>query len=94
MRSNELRKVVINMQNDGLSYGEISGILNISRQGVVNLCNYQLILHKKRGPKEKINGFTSYQVKREVLKIKISGEKVTAAKFINNCNLNICKSTY
>ena len=82
MRSNELRKVVINMRNDGLSYGEISGILNISRQSVINMCNYQLILHKKRGPKEKINGFTSYLVKREVLNIKMSEEKVTTAKII------------
>ena len=66
MKSNELRKVVINMRNDGLSYGEISGILNISRQSVINMCNYQLILHKKkRGPKEKINGFTSYRVKEK-----------------------------
>ena len=81
MRSNELRKIVINMQNEGLSYGEIFLILNISRQSVINMCNYQLILHKKkRGPKERINGFTSYRVKRKVLNIKMSGEKVTLAK--------------
>jgi len=94
MKSNDVRILVKNMRNTGRSYGEIAGILHISRQSVRNLCNYKLnAVKKKRGPKLKINRFTSYLIQREVANIKCSGKKVTTTKIISNCNLNISQST-
>ena len=94
MRSNEIREIAKNLRNDGRSYGEIARTLHISRQSVYNLCNYKLsAVKKKRGPKQKIIGFTLYRMQREVGNIKSSGKKVTTTKIIANCNLDISQAT-
>ena len=42
------------MKNDGKSYAHIARTLNVSNQGVVTLCNYQLKVILKNDERRKI----------------------------------------
>ena len=82
------------MRNNGKSYGDISAALYITRQSARHLCKYEMKISKmKRGLKEKITGFNSYRVHREIQNIKKFKENVTTTNIIRNCNLDISKST-
>lgn len=90
MWSEKIRNVAENLRNAGKSYNEIATILNISKQSARNLCLYKpKSIKKKTGPKDKINGFTSYRIRREVNNLKKSEQKVTTTKIIQNCKLDI-----
>ena len=77
MKSKDIRNLAKEMRNNGKSYGDISAALHITRQSARHLCKYEIKISKmKRGPKEKITGFNSYRVHREIQNIKKFGENI------------------
>ena len=55
---------------------------------------YGIKLNKKStGPKPKVNSKMKYSIRREIALLRKYGKKVNTTKIINNCNLNISKTT-
>ena len=94
MRSEIERKLAKKLKLEGNTFSQISTILGISKDSVRNLYRYGIKLNKKSTrPKPKVNSKMKYSIRREIALLRKYGKKVNTTKIINNCNLNISKTT-
>ena len=94
MRYPELKSIAIKLRNENKSYGDIAGILGLSRQCVRNLVIYKnKIQKKKRGTKNKIGKSASLSIKRAIAALQENHEKVNSSKIKKNCGLDVSIST-
>ena len=90
MRSETERQMVCRLKSDGKGFNEISDLVNLSRNVVINMHYYNTqLLKKKRGPKFKLTSYEKLRIKRQVAKCKAAQEKVNASKIKISCYLDI-----
>lgn len=89
MRNLVERMQILKLRDEGLTYDEISGKLNLKWYDVRNVCHYKLKgIKKKTGPKHKITKAQRVSIKRQISLIQNNHEKVTSLKLIKECQLN------
>lgn len=82
------------LKNEGYNFSQISTILNITRSAARHCFIYTNTTNpKKRGPRAKFEKKHKLQVKREIGKLKLTGEKVNSTKLVKNCKLNFSTKT-
>ena len=94
MKTDQEKQLIIKWKNEEKSYSEISLMLNISRGLVTSLFRYKKkTIKKRRGPKYKLQKFEKVSINRQIFKLYLSQEQVTANKIKSLCNLNISISS-
>ena len=94
MKSDYLRKLVFKLNAEGKSYTEIANNLDISRNEVINLCNYMPRLNKKkRGPKCKFSKADELRIKRKIASLENSHQRITSNNLKNECDLTVSRRT-
>lgn len=94
MKSLELRSIVLNFKSEKKSYTEIANLLNISRNEVINLCNYMPKESKlKRGPKYKIQKSEKLCIKRKIASLQNIQQRITSNKLKKECDLSVSSRT-
>lgn len=94
MKSETLRFNVLKLKGKGKSYSEIANILNISRNQVVNMCQYDLkIMKKKRGPQFKLKKYDKLKIKRKISIFENNQERINSNKIKKQCCLDVSVRT-
>jgi len=90
MRSIDQKKLALRWKTEGKSYGDISKLLNITRNSAINLCYYKnKVMPKKRGPKFSLTKPQKLSMKRVIGKLKESNQRINSKKLKSECVLNI-----
>lgn len=88
-----LRKLVLLKHDSGESYGKISQDLKVKKSSVQYIIANRNRIKRKTGPKKKISTRSTRNIKRSINTWIKNGEKVTANKVKQTCNLNCSNKT-
>ena len=76
MKTEDERKFVLQLKEEGKSISEIQDILHLTRNEVKNLWSYvPKVCKKKRGPKSKLNKFDTLKIRRKICQLEENEEK-------------------
>lgn len=90
MRSKEQREIILNLKSQGKTFNEISIIMGISRNSVLNMYYYERkLIKKKRGPHFKLSSYHKLRIKRQLALFKKNEEKINSSKIKKSCYLEI-----
>lgn len=88
MISPDIRKLIINLRKEGYSYSQIADIAKISKSTAHSIVNGSHKVQKKKpGPKSLLKRADLTSIKRRVNILEDAGERVTANKIREECNL-------
>ena len=90
MRTEAEREIVFKLKMEGKSFNEISRIMNLTRNVIINMYYYdRQFVKKKCGPKFKLNSYQKLRIKRQVAQYKLAQEKINATKMKKACYLDV-----
>ena len=94
MYPDSFKIIAQNLRKSGKKFIEIGRLMNVSIHAARGLVvNKRQSMIMKRGPKHKIDGRTSMNIKRCISKLKFSEEKINSTKIKGECNLKVSNKT-